>query len=558
MSGKRAAAYVRLSKLRKGDEDKALSPETQLATCRLKALAAGFELDESLITYDLDESAFSQPWKKRAGFVKLVDMARRGEIDAIVVSRLDRFARRSSETLEVVELLKGGGARLLAGDFDVDVETANGRFTLQLMASLAERESAVIAERVTAAALTRATSGKSHGGTPPMWLRREPDGTWAINEDVAPAFREMTHLRAAGHGFTSITRQLNDRGLLRADGRPWFVQHISRYLRDDFLDTMGTGAQYFHRRTYDNKRRKGWVGDPIRVGSPYPTIIDEATMRAAQEMNAITRVPGQKKRGDAATYLLAGLLKCSSCGFAMKGGSNANGTRYNCTAVGLPGHQRQSMLRDQVEDAVLRVVGLLAKGEAQALRSPRRSAESVERQIANLMQRLERQKDLYELGDLSKDEYMAKRSALKAEIERLGSPSQDDAIPDITPEMDRIAIRSALRKFVVSVVGPKFNDAWRSTNGSPRPYVTVTFRHNGWLMEFDAPLYRATWQGDRHAIMTSLKREAPSPEDGDDTTAAVHKLYAQFAAEDEIRFAQEHGKGSRVRRLEEYQERVGR
>lgn len=508
----KAGIYVRISRLR--DDENTLSAETQRATCHALAVARGLIVE--VTEEDLDESAYNQPWKKRPGFRRLVESVVAGEIQAIIVSRIDRFARRTKDALEVVEHLQQAGGRLIAGDCEVDIESATGKFSLQFMSSLAELESGRISERVAAAAHTRALKGKGHVGTPPMWLKyNKSTQEHVIREEVAVAFRLIVSMRAAGRGYTSITRALNSQGLTKSSGAPWKVADVQRYLADHWLETMGTGVQFHHRPTY----RKTKDGKPIkklntiRIEGVYPPIVDSSIAFEAIAVNKRNRQPGTRNTGDA--YLLQGILFCEQCGGLMKGHTVSHGRYYRCEALGHRSHKGRTHISAALaDDAVLRVMKqyVLRMSNAIKRRAPAKpSPLNLERQLRNLDGQIDRLNKSFRIGFIAEDKYIKEMTELRLDrVSLVDSATQTQTdlppIPADTTSVPTSTLRNILRRYHVRAEYPLWDERITSQNGSLRPLVRISFQPEGHfraghpIFEFYSPVYRATWQGLRQVF----------------------------------------------------------
>lgn len=122
--------------------------------------AAGFAVDPKRVICETVSG--SQAAQLRPGFAKLLERLESG--DVLVVTKLDRLGRSAVDVRNTVDLLAGLGVRVhclaLGG---VDLTSAAGKMTMQVLAAVAEFELDLIRER-TAAGLTRAkTQGKKLG-----------------------------------------------------------------------------------------------------------------------------------------------------------------------------------------------------------------------------------------------------------------------------------------------------------------------------------------------------------------------------------------------------------
>jgi DNA invertase Pin-like site-specific DNA recombinase len=69
------------------------------------------------------------------------------EVDALIVTRIDRLARSTTDFLEIVDKAAKQGWRLIMLDLNLDTSTYQGRFVTTVMSALAEMERGIIASR---------------------------------------------------------------------------------------------------------------------------------------------------------------------------------------------------------------------------------------------------------------------------------------------------------------------------------------------------------------------------------------------------------------------------
>ena len=96
--------------------------------------------------YDIFEEVESSR-KTRPIKQKLLSLLRQGDYDAVVVFKLDRWARSSTELiLETKELIDKGIAFISCSD-NLDFSTAGGKLHFHILSAFAEFERALISER---------------------------------------------------------------------------------------------------------------------------------------------------------------------------------------------------------------------------------------------------------------------------------------------------------------------------------------------------------------------------------------------------------------------------
>jgi DNA invertase Pin-like site-specific DNA recombinase len=152
-SGTRAALYLRVST---ADQ----KPDLQYDGLCGYAARAGLE-----IVGDYRDVAVSGRREGRPGLSALMAAARNREVDCVLVWKFDRFARSTRHLLAALEEFDHLGIRFVSVQDQVDTDSPIGRAMFTLIGAMAELESSLISERVTAGMRAAQARGK-HLGRP--------------------------------------------------------------------------------------------------------------------------------------------------------------------------------------------------------------------------------------------------------------------------------------------------------------------------------------------------------------------------------------------------------
>ena len=93
--------------------------------------------------------------------------ARNHEIDCVLVWKFDRFARSTRHLLAALEEFDHLGIRFISVQDQIDTDSPMGRAMFTIIGAMAELESSLISERVTAGMKAAEARGK-HLGRPPV------------------------------------------------------------------------------------------------------------------------------------------------------------------------------------------------------------------------------------------------------------------------------------------------------------------------------------------------------------------------------------------------------
>ena len=135
----KAGIYVRTSTL-KQDDSLVIQEEKLRNYCKAK----GYEV----VGLYKDEGFSGATTEARKELERLMKDAERGEIDIVIVTDLDRFARSTKDLLDLVERLNIYGAKLAALNQPIDTSTMEGELFITILGAIAEFEKKLILRRL--------------------------------------------------------------------------------------------------------------------------------------------------------------------------------------------------------------------------------------------------------------------------------------------------------------------------------------------------------------------------------------------------------------------------
>lgn len=142
----------------------------------------------------IEESA-SGAWNGRPGLQRVLEAARKGEIDAVAVWKMDRWGRSTLDVLANIEALKDAGVRFVATSQGIDVKPGGDAISgliLTVLAGVATFERTLIRER-TMLGLDRARRSGKRLGRPPV---------------NGPSSAAVIELRRQGKSWSTIAKEL--------------------------------------------------------------------------------------------------------------------------------------------------------------------------------------------------------------------------------------------------------------------------------------------------------------------------------------------------------------
>ena len=147
----------------------------------------------------------------RPGWLKLQAAIDTGQVNRLVIWRLDRLGRTASGLCKLFEDLQAKKVRLVSLRDSIDLGTASGRLMANMLASVAAFETEIRGERVKAGQDAAKASGKTWGGSKKGWRYSVPDEQVATIKRLKSEGEKVTRIaRATGVSRGSVYRVLEN------------------------------------------------------------------------------------------------------------------------------------------------------------------------------------------------------------------------------------------------------------------------------------------------------------------------------------------------------------
>lgn len=369
----RTGLYLRLSR----DDEKegeSLSIENQRAILREYA-----EKNGGTIVGEYTDDGWSGTNFDRPAVKRLLEDAKEGKIDTVVVKDLSRFGRNYIQVGQYIDyIFPAYGIRFIALADNVDTadRTSAGMDMMPIMNVFNEWHAANTSKKIRAVLESNWHRGKYTNWAYPYGYKAGTDEnrTAIIDEDAARVVRRIFDLRLQGHSARAIARILTDEGIpnptayyTRLDGKKsernaspyWSPKTICDILKDETY--LGTLTQHRTARLSYKNRQVLLVpqSEHIVKENAHEAIVDRETFEKVQAIfDGVSRGRSDKAKK---VHPLSGLLFCADCGKKMKfkssGKSQKDGDgRYVCrtyTELGKKYCTSHSICEKQIESVVL-------------------------------------------------------------------------------------------------------------------------------------------------------------------------------------------------------------
>jgi DNA invertase Pin-like site-specific DNA recombinase len=226
----------------------------------------------TLIRTKYDDGGFSGGNTDRPALQRLLDDVRSGNVDVIVVYKVDRLTRSLADFAKMVELFDGHGVSFVSVTQQFNTTTSMGRLTLNVLLSFAQFEREVTSERIRDKIAASKRKGLWVGGMTPLGYDTR-ERKIAVNTAEAECVRTI---------FRSYLK-LGSLNLLMADLRQRGIVTKLRTLRSG--RTLG-GIPFTRGSLAHLLRNRFYIGEVVFKGENLPgeqaAIVDRDLFDAVQ------------------------------------------------------------------------------------------------------------------------------------------------------------------------------------------------------------------------------------------------------------------------------------
>lgn len=269
------------------------------------------------------DEARSATTDNRPQFQKMFNDINTDPCDCIIVHKLDRFSRDRYDSAMYKRKLRQQNIQLISVLENID-GSPESVILESVLEGLAEYYSRNLAREVMKGLKENAYQCRHTGGLPPLGYDVDADGHYVINKMEASWVQKAYEMKAAGNGYNTIARALNEMGARTKRG--------GRFNKNSFHDLLRNekykGIYVFNRASEKrggkrNNHASKNEDDIIRIENGIPRIVDDSLWNAVNSKmdNSKRNAEGKAKR----IYLLSGLIYCGQCDSPMSGNTRRSG-----------------------------------------------------------------------------------------------------------------------------------------------------------------------------------------------------------------------------------------
>lgn len=343
----RIVIYVRYSTTNQREE----SAEAQIRAC--EEYARKHNMIVVKIYKDLGFSA-SKDIKKRLEFNQMIEDSKKGEFDAVLVHKIDRFARSQLDYLRNEQKLNENGVELISVGQPF-INSKDGKMIKSFLITSAEIFSENLSNEIKTKNFEYAKKGLYLGGVVPYGYQikvDENDDTkkrYIVNQNEAVIVKKIFELYSIGYSAKQIVNYLYEQGIKDREGKVFQISKLWRMLKNEIY----IGTYSYNKKNNDETT--------VIIPNNHEAIISKNVWERVHNNLKAKQHKARARKGDKPKYVLTGIIKCGCCGYSFGGRGGNKGYRYYKCGSLLNKHKgycenNLSLNKDRIESRISKLV----------------------------------------------------------------------------------------------------------------------------------------------------------------------------------------------------------
>ncbi len=249
------------------------------------------------ISKHYDDGGFSGGNTERPGLTQLLDDIKAGDVDVIVVYKVDRLSRSLADFVRLIELFDEHQVSFVSVTQQFNTSSSMGRLTLNVLLSFAQFEREVTGERIRDKITASRRKGMWMGGVVPLGYD-VMDKMLVVNEKEAETVRHIYTRYLALGCVRQLKEELDTKGYISKVRAVEGVHAGGRPFSRGALYTLLKNPIYIGKVTHQGRRYKG----------QHTALLETALWDKVQQRLNENRRKHQTRKSIKDPSLLAGLL----------------------------------------------------------------------------------------------------------------------------------------------------------------------------------------------------------------------------------------------------------
>lgn len=266
-----------------------------------------------------DEGISGTKKEKREGLLEMLADCGRGKINLIITKSISRFARNTTDCLDMVRKLMELEVFIYFEKENINTESMESELMLSILSGLAESESKSISENAKWAVKNRFKNGTFIISYPPYGYNNV-DGEMVIVPEQAEVVRRIFADILAGKSTHIIAKELNAEGVPTKRNGTWTPGAVNGLVKNEKYTGDVIFQKTFTDGSFNRHTNYGEHDQYLFEGHHEPIVSHEIFEKA----NAVVQQRGKEKGNGKDTfkyqnrYGFSGRIRCGKCGSNFK------------------------------------------------------------------------------------------------------------------------------------------------------------------------------------------------------------------------------------------------
>lgn len=201
-----------------------------------------YKLD--LVEIIQDEGLSGRKTEGRPGFLRMMDMVAKKEVDHVVTLSFTRFARNTMDTITSLDKMAKSNVAFHSISERIETTGAYGKFMTTLFAALSQLESDKIGERVKS--VKKFCKANSRTYTKPLlgYDNNTESGELVPNEKELLVVKKIFDLTKQNTSQNKIAEYLNEQSVPTKEGKNWHQSTVRYVINNPIYKPMFIDASY--------------------------------------------------------------------------------------------------------------------------------------------------------------------------------------------------------------------------------------------------------------------------------------------------------------------------
>ena len=299
----RCAIYTRKSTSEGLDSDfNTLDAQREAAEYFIRAMAGeGWEA----LPHRYDDGGFTGANTDRPALKRLLADIEAGEVDCVVVYKVDRLSRSLMDFAKLLALFDQKNVTFVSTTQNFNTTNSMGRLTLNILLSFAQFEREMIAERTRDKMAAARKRGKWLGSRPPYgYLGDHDKKQLVVCEQEAERVRTIFRMYLRLGSVNAVAKRINDLGWMKKGYRAKTGRVTPpRKYRDKDVHSILRNVTYLGKVEFNGELYEG----------EHEAIVSEELFARVQSVLTSKACGRGRRRGRNPEYLLQGIAWCGLC-----------------------------------------------------------------------------------------------------------------------------------------------------------------------------------------------------------------------------------------------------